>query len=231
MYSQKQNCHVICMGENEKKDQSYMLYRLPECYIMRLILPLGEVENKDVIRNFVRNHNLSNADAKDSQEICFITDEKSYTDYLKERGVDSKEGNFVDSTGRVLGTHKGIVHYTVGQRRGLGITIGKPAFVTGINSGTNEIVIGENTDLFTDTIKISNCYFQSSNSKTFPEVFSKEVLRCKIRYKAASAFCRIREFTDDHIIIEFNQKQRAPAPGQSAVLYCDDEVIGGGFIE
>ena len=126
MYSQKQNCHVICMGENEKKDQSYMLYRLPECYIMRLILPLGEVENKDVIRNFVRNHNLSNADAKDSQEICFITDEKSYTDYLKERGVDSKEGNFVDSTGRVLGTHKGIVHYTVGQRRGLGITIGKP---------------------------------------------------------------------------------------------------------
>ncbi len=231
MYSQKQNCHVICMGENEKKDQSYMLYRLPECYIMRLILPLGEVENKDVIRNFVRNHNLSNADAKDSQEICFITDEKSYTDYLKERGVDSKEGNFVDSTGRVLGTHKGIVHYTVGQRRGLGITIGKPAFVTGINSGANEIVIGENTDLFTDTIKISNCYFQSSNSKIFPEVFSKEVLRCKIRYKAASAFCRIREFTDDHIIIEFNQKQRAPAPGQSAVLYCDDEVIGGGFIE
>ena len=132
---------------NDQKDQSYMLYRLGQDVLSRLIFPLGEFRSKEKTREVARDGKLSNADKKDSQKICFIEPEDNYVSYITAVGGTSAPGNFVDREGRVLGRHKGILHYTIGQRKGLGIALGKPAFVTEIRAARNEVVLGDNEEL------------------------------------------------------------------------------------
>lgn len=230
-YSEIQKCHVIKNAINIKKDQSYMLYRLPEEIIEKIIFPLGEFESKDEIRDIARNMNLSNAEDKDSQEICFIDDNKSYIDYLKENGIESKKGNFIDNDGKILGEHSGIMNYTYGQRKGLGIALGKPAFVTDINVTENTVTLGDNEDLFFNKILIDDLYFTATDSNNIPNFALSKVLSGKIRYSAKASEARIIEVLDEGIIVEFTEKQRAATPGQSLVLYFENEVIGGGFIK
>ena len=138
----------IRRAANEAKDQSYMLYRLGQEVVSRLLLPLNDVDDKEKIRDIARKNDMKNAEAKDSQEICFIEADDNYKDFLKRRGYETPEGDFVDAQGNVLGRHKGILNYTIGQRKGLGIALGKPAFVTAIDGVKDQVVLGDNADLF-----------------------------------------------------------------------------------
>lgn len=229
-------CRIIADGKtgnfyirraaNAKKDQSYMLYRLGQDVLSRLIFPLGEFLNKDETRALARKNNLQNADKKDSQEICFIDDEIGYAKYISDLGYKSQSGNFVDKDGNILGKHKGIVNYTIGQRKGLGIAIGKPAFVTKIDSSKNQIVIGDNADLFTTTVVCSDYSFAADDAFSY----DGKTVMAKVRYSAQPTEA-ILQVDDKNIIATFKEPQRAATPGQSMVFYDDEKVIGGGFIE
>lgn len=211
----------VTKAVNEKKDQSYMLYRLSEDVISRLILPLNEIDDKEKVRELARQKALKNSEAKDSQEICFIDENDNYKDFLERRGITAPKGNFVDSEGKVLGEHQGILNYTIGQRKGLGIALGKPAFVTCINCSDNTVVLGDNADLFrTEVISSDNVIKGGDGPVT-----------AKIRYAARPADAEIEVMADGKIKTTFKEPQRAATPGQSIVFYRDNRVIGGGFIE
>lgn len=223
----------IRKGANEKKDQSYMLYRLGQEVLSRLTLPLGGFEDKEQTRQLARGHGLSNADASDSQEICFIDDQKeSYGDFLARRGVPVRQGNFVDSSGNILGKHKGISSYTIGQRKGLGIALGKPAFVTAIDPVTGDVTLGENQDLFSREVISRDNFFAETSGSSLPVGFGESLaVSAKIRYAAKAAPAVITKLADGRLLTAFDEPQRAAAPGQSIVFYDEDRVIGGGFID
>lgn len=223
-YDSNKNRYFVRQGASQEKDQSYMLYRIGQDVLKRLILPLGEVKSKEETRTLARGKKLQNAEKKDSQEICFI--ESDYASYIESRGFYSEEGDFVDKDGLVLGQHKGILHYTVGQRKGLGIALGKPIFVTGIDADKNRIVLGSNDELFSNTVECEDVFFSSGNAKEYD---GTEVM-AKVRYSAKPSPARI-EVYDKKITTTFINPQRAATPGQSIVFYKGDIVIGGGFIK
>lgn len=227
------NLYFIRRGANEKKDQSYMMYRLGQEVLSRLILPLGDFDDKEKTRNIARSHDLPNAETADSQEICFIDEEKeNYVTYIKGRGLEAKKGNFVDSDGNILGEHRGLVHYTIGQRKGLGITFGKPVFVTSIDSEKNQVTLGDNEDLFKRGVISTENFFAANAQENLPEEFGDEIrVTAKIRYAAKPAPATVRQMPDGKILTVFDEPQRAATPGQSIVFYKEDYVIGGGFIE
>ena len=229
-FSEIQNTVVVKTADNIKKDQSYMLYRLPKEWIERLVLPLSHVEDKEKTRELARKNSMSNAEAKDSQEICFLENNMSYIDFLESKNVTVKPGKFIDKDGNVLGDNQGIIHYTIGQRKGLGIALGKPAFVTEIRPD-NTVVLGENADLFKKHVICDQVFFTETGSNVIPE-FSKGVkLKGKVRYKAVPSPCIISDEGMGKIRVTFDEAQRAATPGQSLVLYYNNEVIGGGVIE
>ncbi len=232
----------IRRAASEKKDQSYMLYRLGQEVISRLLLPLDDAEDKEKIREIARKNDMKNAEAKDSQEICFIDDGDNYKAFLKRRGYESPEGDFVDAAGNVLGRHKGILNYTIGQRKGLGIALGKPAFVTAIDGVKNQVVLGDNADLFkTEVCSSDNIMFgirtgfqAASGCSVIPDELRSwlsEGISAKIRYAAKPAAASLSLLEDGRVLASFKDPQRAPTPGQSIVFYKNDFVIGGGFID
>lgn len=223
----------IQMAKNRRKDQSYMLYRLPEEILRRLILPLGEIEDKKQVRELVRGFGIFNADASDSQEICFIPD-GDYVEYLQSRGVKIKEGDFLDGeTGEIIGTHRGIVHYTIGQRKGLGMTFGRPRFVTRLDSSKNTVTLGGNEALLSPFVTAKDCVilgaFGKEGQNRAKELIGRP-LQGKIRYAASPSDCMIQRVFDETIEIVFQTPQRAATPGQSVVLYDREFLVGGGFI-
>lgn len=223
----RDNKFYIKRAVNEKKDQSYMLYRLGQDVLSRLILPLGNIESKDKTRNMAREAKIENWKKKDSQEICFIPPKQAYGEFIAQMGIQSQPGDFISSTGEVLGQHKGILNYTIGQRKGLGIALGKPTFVTKIDAKTNTITLGDNDSLFTHKVISKDNIFIPSNEE---EYFDKDIF-AKVRY--SSGFESVRIHRDDGFIVSnFKKPQRAVTPGQSIVFYNGDGlVIGGGFIE
>lgn len=224
--------YYIEKGVNEKKDQSYMLYRLGQNVLSRLIFPLGEFEDKAKTRELAREHNLSNAEASDSQEICFVDDAvEDYQSYLARHGYKCKPGNFVDKDGKIVGKHKGLSNYTIGQRKGLGVALGKPAFVTKIDPKTNTITLGDNADLFTKEVYSIDNFFSATSSADFPFGEGEAKVLAKIRYAAKPSEATIEKLSDGRILTKFTEPQRAATPGQSIVFYDDDHVIGGGFID
>lgn len=220
---------TIKCAENIRKDQSYMLYRLPASTIERLILPLHGIEDKEYVREIAREKLMFNADSKDSQEICFVDD--NYADYIFERGFSAKEGNFINKEGEVLGQHKGLIHYTIGQRKGLGITFGKPVYVTNMDPVNNTVTLGDHEDLFSHEVICKDCFFPTTGGNEMPEFLEGKPLKGKIRYAAKPADCRIEKMPDGRIKAVFVEKQRAATPGQSVVFYYDDHTVGGGFID
>lgn len=231
VFSSKQKCNVVKMSANRKKDQSYMLYRLSPDVLRRLILPLSDYEDKEHIREIARTRSMSNAEDKDSQEICFLKEGEEYITFLKEHGVDACEGDFIDKDGKYLGKHSGIINYTIGQRKGLGITLGKPAFVTDINPINNTVELGDNNDLFTDEVICDNVFFTASSGSEIPDCIKDVKLYGKIRYAAKPSECRVEQYKENMIKVIFDEPQRAATGGQSLVLYLNDEVCGGGFIK
>lgn len=217
--------------ESQEKDQSYMLYRLSPDIISRLLLPLEGIESKEETRQKAREQNLFNAEAKDSQEICFIGNDENYVDYIRAKGYEIKKGDFVDKTGQMLGQHQGLTHYTIGQRKGLGITFGKPVFVIKMDPTTNRITLGDHNDLLTERIVSSDNFFPSSGDSNMPKHLENAHVYAKIRYAAKPAQAQIKTLSGGKIETVFNEKQRAATPGQSIVFYLENKVIGGGFIE
>lgn len=214
-----------------KKDQSYMLYRLQPSVIQRLLLPLSGLEHKEETREIARKSRMHNAEQKDSQEICFLQDGETYTDYIRKKGYAIKEGNFINKEGEVLGQHKGLPYYTIGQRKGLGITFGKPVFVTQMDETQNTVTLGEHEELFAREVICSSCYFPVSESSRLPEFLEGAEILAKVRYAAKPASAVITAMPGGRIRAVFEEKQRAATPGQSIVFYKGDCVVGGGFIE
>lgn len=230
-YDSKEEAFFISRGTCLKKDQSYMLYRLDQAILKRLILPLGRMESKEQVRGLVKEAGMSNAETKDSQEICFIKD-NSYVDFLLNRGYELVPGDFVDTTGAVIGTHKGLLCYTVGQRKGLGSTFGKPAFVSEIQADSNRVVLSRDEDLFQSVIHAEDAFFTGSKgeSNKMPASYSARGIQAKVRYAAPLAEALLQQNEDGSIMIQFKKPQRAPAPGQSVAFYSGDRVLGGAII-
>ena len=206
------------------KDQTYALYNLTQEQLKRTLMPVGQY-SKDEIREIAEKIGLLVANKPDSQDICFVPD-GDYAAYIEENaGVTIPEGNFVTLDGKVLGKHKGIIHYTVGQRKGLGLSLGYPAFVLEIRPETNEVVIGTNEDSMTTTLKANRVNFMSVEDLPEPKrVFAK------IRYNHKGAWCTVEKTGEDEITCTFEEPQRAVTPGQAVVLYDGDYVAGGGII-
>lgn len=224
--------YFVQRGTNEKKDQSYMLYRLGQDILSRLIFPLGMSKDKEEVREIAHKNHLSNAGKADSQEICFLQNDTNYINYINEHGYSAPQGNFIDKHGNILGPHKGIHCYTIGQRKGLGIALGKSVFVTHIDSKTNSITLGESDDLMKYEIYSYDNFFTETGSSSIPPTFGdKFSCYAKIRYASPLAKAHVTKDENDKLKIRFEQPQRAPSPGQSIVFYNDDIVIGGGYID
>ena len=220
------------------KDQTYMLYRLSQEQLSRLIMPLGGL-SKDEVRKIARDADLPVAEKSDSQEICFVED-GHYADYVKDRAKEVfpeqyesiknrlEEGNFVDPDGNILGKHKGIIHYTIGQRKGLGIAFGHPIYVKEIRPETNEVVLSEEEEIFTKEV-----FCRDLNFLSIPDLKAGEEMpaKVKIRYRHNAETAVISKVADDEVRIYFDAPVRASTPGQSAVFYDEENrVIGGGVI-
>lgn len=208
----------IAVPESKARDQSYMLYRLPQEILSRLILPLGEFE-KDDIREMARDLHLACADAPDSMEICFIPD-GDYSAYIRARGFTPKSGRFIGPDGKDLGPHAGVDHYTVGQRKGLGIAAGRPLFVKAILPN-GDIQLAETGQEYSTRIRLSDMATPDGKA------LDAGAYLIKIRSAAKPVPCTY----SGEEWVAFPEPVRAPAPGQSAVFYRNDQVYGGGIID
>ena len=210
------------------KDQTYMLYKLSQEQLSRTLMPLGKY-SKEEVREIARKAGIIVAEKPDSQEICFVPD-GDYASYIEKNASDftSVEGNFVDEEGKILGKHRGIIDYTIGQRKGLGIAFGVPMFVKEIKPETNEVVLSEDKALYTDEVFVNDLNFLSiEDIKRGEEIPA----RVKIRYRHDGENAVLTRFDDDTLRIVFEKPVRAATAGQSAVFYDENDcVIGGGKI-
>lgn len=217
--------YVLVKSKDVRKDQTYALYNLTQFQLAHTLMPCG-IYNKVEVREIARKIGLAVHDKRDSEEICFIPDNDhgSYIKRVVPGGV--KEGNFVDDEGNVLGKHKGIVFYTIGQRKGLGIAFGTPMYVTDINPVTNEVVLGKQENIFKKSLVAGNLNFIPFEKLTAPMQ-----VQAKIRYSALPAQATISMLDEKRVKVEFNERQRAITKGQSVVFYKGDLLVGGGVIE
>lgn len=223
-YDERSGKYRLLRGRERRKDQSYVLYQLTQHQLSHLLLPVGDHDKED-IRALARQAGLDNADKGDSQDICFIPD-GDYAAFLRRQGVAMTEGDFVDSTGRVLGRHKGLPCYTVGQRKGLGVAAGKHVYVLSKNGADNTILLGDDEELFSPALTASRVNWISGETPAAP-------FRCaaKTRYSQTEAPCTVYPLPEGGMRVVFDQPQRAITAGQAVVLYDGEEVLGGGTIE
>lgn len=204
------------------KDQSYFLYRLNQFQLSHSVFPLEGME-KSLIRQKAEEAGIHVAEKRDSQEICFVPND-DYIAYLASLGITSPKGDFVDKDGNILGTHSGIINYTIGQRKGLG-AFGKPMFVTGISAENNTVTIGENGTQYSQSLVADRLNWIAFDNLTEP--IRADV---KIRFRAKEQPALITPNADGTVTITFDEPQRSVTPGQSAVIYDGSTVIGGGRI-
>lgn len=204
-------------------DQSYMLCRLRPDQLARCIFPLGDLDKND-IRTIASRYGLSSADRPDSMEICFIPD-GDYAAWLRSRGVVSEPGDFVDPDGNVLGRHDGIIGYTVGQRRGLGVSASERLYVSRIDVNTNRIILCSENEMYTDTVHLTDLLGVSRDLSDLPERVSVRVRHSRVEYPATVSL------TDDGAVLTIDERIKRPAAGQFAALYVGDELAASGIID
>ncbi len=217
--------YAVCHSATAKKDQTYALYNLTQYQLAHTLMPVGDYE-KEEIRELAQRLGLPVAQKPDSQEICFIPD-NDYASFIDRQAKERVPGpgNFVTEDGNILATHKGITHYTIGQRKGLNLAMGHPVFVTRICPDTNEVVIGENEDIFTSSLCCNKVNYMGMEDLPEPRKVT-----AKIRYAHKASPCTIEKAGEDRIKCVFESPVRAITPGQAVVFYENDCVLGGGTI-
>ncbi|MCG0274559.1 MAG: tRNA 2-thiouridine(34) synthase MnmA [Thermosediminibacteraceae bacterium] len=215
--------YLLKKGKDKSKDQSYALYNLTQKQLEHLLLPLGNF-TKSQIRDIARKAGLPVAEKPDSQEICFVN--TNYKDFLKENAADRiKPGPILDKRGKILGQHNGIAFYTIGQRRGLGISAGRPLYVIDIDPKRNAIIVGDENDLLTKEFIADKV-----NWIAFDSLTSKRHVLAKIRYNFEEKPASIFPLESGKVKVVFDEPQKSVTPGQSVVFYDGDVVLGGGII-
>lgn len=217
--------YAVSASKTDKKDQTYALYNLTQKQLAHTLMPVGEY-TKEEIRAIADQIGLRVADKPDSQEICFIPDH-DYAGFIARMAGEKTPpcGNFVTADGTVLGKHKGITHYTVGQRKGLNLAMGHPVFVTKICPDTNEVVIGEAEDVFCKELVAGQVNYMGVK-----EIKDGMRFLTKIRYAHKGAMAAVYQENDNRLRVVFDEPQRAVTPGQAVVFYEQDCIAGGGVI-
>ncbi len=224
-YSHKYGRWVLKKSKAGKKDQSYVLWNIPKELIEHILFPLSEFENKEDIRKIANQKQLEVANKPDSEDICFIPD-GDYKKFLEKNSeIKPKSGNIVNMKGEILGKHNGLYNYTIGQRKGIGISYKVPLFVLGFNPKNNEVIVGEEKELYKKEITVKDI-----NLLLIDEIKEPLEVEVKTRYSAKAAKAQIEQI-ENEIKVTFYEPQRAITPGQSAVFYIDDIVLGGGKIK
>ena len=215
---------LLLRPTDASKDQTYVLYCLTQEQLSRTKMPLADY-TKAEIRAIAEKQGFANADRPDSQDICFIPN-GDYAEFIKNNAeFDFKKGNFVDINGKVLGEHQGVINYTIGQRKGLGIALGKPQFVVSKDALTNQVVLADEEYLFSKRVLVNNLNFIP-----FEKLNGELKVTAKLRYRHKEETAVIRMVDENTAEVVFDKPQRAAAKGQSAVFYQGDIVIGGGII-
>ncbi len=223
-YDERSGRTLLIRPADRKKDQTYVLYNMTQFQLERTVFPLYELEKTD-IRAIAEENGLINARKPDSQDICFVPD-GDYADFIKRHtGKTFPEGNFLDTDGNIIGRHQGIQHYTIGQRKGLGVTFGKPVFVCDKDSENNTVTLGDSEDL----MKIS-VTAEDVNLISVPDISAPMRITAKTRYNMHDSAGTLERAGDSRIKVTFDVPQRAPAKGQALVIYDGDIVVGGGTI-
>ncbi len=217
----------IKQGVDTTKDQSYFLWRLGQKELSRTLFPLGGMRKSDVKEYVTRHGFREKAQKSESMEVCFV--ENDYRDFLREQipDIDHRigEGSFVDMQGKKLGKHKGFPYYTIGQRKGLEIALGYPAFVTKINPQKNTIMLGRKEEVLARQMSVSEAQVANLYDLSNPD------LKVRIRYRSQPIACRVRSVGEHQLLVDFLDEASAVTPGQSAVFYLNERVIGGGIID
>ena len=215
---------LLKKGLDASKDQSYVLYSLTQNQLSRLLLPLGEL-TKEQTRKIAEENGFVNAKKRDSQDICFVPD-GDYAAFIgRYAGKTFSPGDFVGTAGEVYGQHKGIIHYTVGQRKGLGLSFPQPMYVCGVDPVSNEVLLGKHEELFSPELTAEDINLISRS-----EISEPMRVKAKIRYRQAEQPATVLQTGEDELKITFDQPQRAITKGQAVVLYDGDTVVGGGTI-
>ncbi|NMB34014.1 MAG: tRNA 2-thiouridine(34) synthase MnmA [Clostridium sp.] len=216
--------YLLKRSATSKKDQTYALYNLSQSQLSRTLMPIGTF-NKEQVREKALKIGMHIASKSDSQEICFVSD-NDYGRFIKENSNQKiRPGKFIDTEGNVLGEHRGIVYYTVGQRKGLGIALGKPVYVIRVDAKNNTVILGSENDIFSNKLIAYDLNYISINGLKEPMR-----IKAKIRYSAPEADATLIPLEDGGVRVEFDVLQRAITPGQSVVFYQGDTVVGGGVI-
>ncbi len=224
-FDEKTGLYHLKKALNKAKDQSYVLYNLTQEQLAHVKFPLGEFSDKSEVRKLAEQSGLVVASKRDSQDICFVPDGK-YADFIADRtGKIPEKGEFVLSDGTVLGEHNGLLNYTIGQRKGLGISYSEPLYVVKKCVKSNKIVLGTEKELYSDTLRA-----RDFNWIIPPKAQEPVEVGVKTRYRAAEFPAKAAALPDGTVEIRFETPQKAICSGQSAVLYCGDTVIGGGII-
>ena len=221
-YSNKYKRYVLKKATNRSKDQSYVLYNIPTHLLEYIIFPLQDIESKEETRKLVKEYNLNIATKADSQDICFIPD-GNYKNFLENNNVKANEGNIIYHD-KIIGKHTGLYKYTIGQRKGLGISNETPLYVIGFNGDKNELIVGDEKDLYVKSFKVKDY-----NLLLIDDIEKPMKVNVKTRYKSKEYEAIIKK-DNDLIDVEFVEPQKGITPGQSAVFYIDDIVLGGGII-
>lgn len=219
------NRYLLKTGLDLIKDQSYVLYAMTQAQLSRTLLPLGNL-TKDEVRTIAQGQGFINAKKRDSQDICFAPD-GNYTGFIERyTNTSIKKGNFINKNKQVLGEHKGIINYTIGQRKGLGLSSPHPLFVLNLNPTDNTVMLGQSEDLFSKTLTADDI-----NLIPMDIITDKIRVQAKIRYAHTAAPAMLWQTSENTIHVEFDMPQRAISPGQAVVLYDGEVVIGGGTIQ
>jgi tRNA-specific 2-thiouridylase len=215
---------LLLKAKDQTKDQTYMLYSLSQQQLSRAVFPLGDLTKAEA-REIAAEHKLITHRKSDSQDICFVPDGDYAAFIEKALGIPSKKGNYLNIQGEIIGQHSGVIRYTVGQRKGLGVAFGRPQFVIGKNAADNTVTLGDEEHLFKTRIEVKNI-----NYIPFDALSARLRVKAKLRYRHVADDAWLIPLGEDSAVLEFDRPQRAPTSGQAAVFYDGEACLGGGII-